>query len=637
MDMKITRTLVLALATGIALAGSLTAQRTNTLSTGLGLGLTEQSRPEIAVLDEDRFCMVSPQILTTPAGYTHLVVVDRAVDGPFLHYVPIVYPVLATKAVWTRPVALDPTSVVLPSAGLDEVLRTSDDALIVFTGLDNPATAQQHTYPLPVGAPRVAADVIRVSPTELAWIDAGLDGAWSTGDEFVRLIHGLGPNMTVEDVTIPGGSEGHLARFEDGSFAIRGFGLDATVGTADDMLLVVRPGNPGDASLHSVVKVKSANGLALIGSRWPQPVGDHHVAMPALGDDNRFGTADDLLVLISTDNGDADDELPVGDSAWNFLFGPGKIGVESDDTIVMGGPGPDGAAGTTDDVIQFRPRSAYNHLTEIFSPGVTLVNSAAAQTAPDVVTLDADVSIVRHYGTSSSDTLNAGIIVFRKLAAGSHVFAVHNFGEAVRDIVPMTEDSAALFLESGTVYVGSNLNSVSPMFQILPGAVHTFECRPARVTPSAVVSISTGPATYGYLDDEIKIWRARAAWEYGHGTPNAAGWDMHLTAGGAVPVVGGSTFFLHLDDAPPSRTGYFLMSLERDVVKPAVDADILLSIESLFPPTFWLTLADGTTYFPIIPPTSPVWEGVRVHGQFVIFNPTSPRQYELSNGLTMQF
>lgn len=608
-------------------------QRTESMPTGLGLGFGLGH--EIATLSEESFCMVSPAIASPATGLTHLVVVEQALDDPLVHYLPLTFSTPLTEKVWPTPIVLSSSRVAIPGPGGDNRYNTADDELIVYSGLDQPTTASQQSYPLPGGAPLLETRIIVVNDTEFAWFDPGADGMWKTGDELLKVLRNIGPNMTALFDPRASGMDGHVFELDNGMVAGRSAGPDLISSSGDEQFITIE----NDADRHQASIRVAPSGLFMhmpvIGAQWPQAVGSRY-ATPNAGADGRLGTSDDLLhVREFYTQTSIKDDRPLPQGFLHGIFGPGAIGSESDGTIVMAGAGMDLNPGTTDDLVGFIPQLGS---AQVFSPGFALTNPSLGHIHPEVVVLEGDVALVRHYGSSPGSNLGAGVLAFRRNAnTGARVMVNHSFGEGVREILPMGRAACAFVLESGAVRVAKRLDTASPVIQVVGTQLHEFASKPVALSPSLIVGMKQGPDGLGYHDDVIQFWRGRASWEYGEATANDQGFNMRLRSDGAIPIVAGPSFFVMLEGAPPSQSGYCLLSLERTSLMVSPDAELLVAVETMFPPYYWQTLADGTTWFPIIPPTDPLYEGARLHMQFIVFNPANARNYELSNGLTLQF
>jgi hypothetical protein len=139
-----------------------------------------------------------------------------------------------------QPVALTPTSFLVPAEGADGLPGTADDLAVLVTGVGRtPATRALATGYGATGAARIE----RLSATRAVLVTAGVDGTFGSADDGLLLLERLGSADLVVPIVLGGLGDSQQytpERLAADTVAIPGLGADLLPDTADDEVTVVR-------------------------------------------------------------------------------------------------------------------------------------------------------------------------------------------------------------------------------------------------------------------------------------------------------------------------------------------------------------------------------------------------------------
>lgn len=332
------------------------------------------------------------------------------------------------------PLALTPSTTLVPAEGSDETAPSADDVVLLIRGLGGNALRT------PLATPFLANDsagLVRLSATRAVALGAGADGAFGSDDDVVQLLDRLG---TLDLVTpIPVGAlkngEGSLAvPLGPGAIALRSVGADGEAQTEDDALVVV-------------TGLGAADGVTPLPAPWSTfstrlaALSPTALLAPSAGDDGVAGTEDDAVYLF-TDLGGANVRTPLPTP----YLAPDRAGTPvrlAANRALIGSCGPDGVLGTSDDALYLLDDlGGANALTPIAVPNLL------PQGAGGALALDESRAVVATAGADGDvGTDDDSLVVLSDLGGSDHASEVV-VGPLVADAaarpVPLAADAVAL-------------------------------------------------------------------------------------------------------------------------------------------------------------------------------------------------
>jgi hypothetical protein len=232
-----------------------------------GLGATNDvtslgaSSPWLTVLGPDRLVVGSTFVELVPGG----IVETPLVPGG-----------------WSHPVVLDPTRLLVPSAGPDTQLDTDDDLVHLFRNLGPGYERVDLAAPFLDGDP----EIVRLSPTRALVSSNGPDGDAATPDDGVLLLDQLGGAPVVTPIDVPGLWRDTLVALGPDVAVARGY---------DDLVVLDELGGANEAAAYSIGRL-APDTLAEL--RTPVRIGPRAAAVATVGPDGDWPSADDQVVTL---------------------------------------------------------------------------------------------------------------------------------------------------------------------------------------------------------------------------------------------------------------------------------------------------------------------------------------------------
>ncbi|MEE9395068.1 MAG: hypothetical protein V3W41_21475 [Planctomycetota bacterium] len=623
------------------LPGIVRSQIALEIATEFSLGQSsEGARSEPVVLGDDAFAILCPSFDSGNLGapFCNLIVMRRLHGVPLYKAIDYLTSAPTADDVWVNPIGLNSTSILIPGPGADGFYATSDDVLSVFRGLDFPLLAVQEDFLLGIAGPRRNSEIVCVDANTVMWVDYGPDGLANTGEEFVRIIRDLQGSPYADSIPLSWGASGRLVEMEPGYAAAVLSGPDGVFDSLDDTMDILHLDSVGGTVNVIHRKFVEKPSTPLLGVRWPIHIGNNKLIFPNLGRDGRFGSSDDQLVFLDTLDYTKTRGIQMGNHhPWSTIFGPANVDVDENGTIIMTAGGFDNLRGTPNDEIIFIS-SPFIGAANVDAVALTVaIHSNSLFEPTKSVTLSSGITMIPFRDTTTVGFVSAGVIIIKPGASGQRTATLHDMGETVDNIEALGATSAAVFTSSGAVFHLSHLDQASYETQHIAGIVAEDPKFVTVASKSVMISTAPGVIVNGFYNDRLQLWRLRATLPYGEPTANDQGYEMRLRGDGTLPKIDGPLFWITLESAPPSSFGYLLVAPSRGSYMPASDAEILINTESMLTPIAWSTDQNGNSSFPVIPLGVPELAGIAFNVQFLIVNTQNPRQFELSNGLTMVF
>lgn len=328
---------------------------------------------------------------------------------------------------------LTSSSLLVAAEGPDGSQGTADDVVLLVQDLGATNTVT------PLATPFLGSygEIVRLSPTRAVTLGYGPDGSGQTADDVLLLLDRLGSDNVVTSITVGAAYEGHSSGpFAIGASAagVASAGADNSYGTADDVLVVV-----SDLGGTNTVTPFPAPGLNSSGTR-PSPI-DGGVLIASQGPDFSEGSADDVVYSFR-------DLLGAGtrtDVATPFLSDYAQPMPLSPTSFAVNSNGPDGSDSSADDqlhlVVGLDGTPAVSTV-----PTPYLDDYAAGRPVP----FGPDTVVVRGFGADGSDQ-----------SADDVLFVVTDIGatNTVDEVImgPCEEDRECLMqvMRSGTGVVAN--------------------------------------------------------------------------------------------------------------------------------------------------------------------------------------
>ncbi|MBI2921327.1 MAG: hypothetical protein HYY18_09620 [Planctomycetes bacterium] len=303
------------------------------------------------------------------------------------------------------PVMIDGTALAIHGAGADFVFGSVDDTFLIVTGIGAVPALATVVVPSTVHTARMGR-MVRVGPTTIAMLGCGGDGLPGTADDTILVVQSaltipvgvivpaVGPMATDVDsepvatggdamlVPLKGadllgftaddtvalatalstpvppaptalaagnpaaGPHGRLAVLSSSDAVRYSTGADAALGTADDGLVLLTALTGAAASATFATGAAASHDLL--------PTSATSVAFVGEGADALDGTADDTCLEVSAIGG-----APVLNSnaigSFKVIGGPVLVPIAGDSVLAARTAGPDGSAGTADDLFGVAP------------------------------------------------------------------------------------------------------------------------------------------------------------------------------------------------------------------------------------------------------------------------------------------
>ncbi len=351
---------------------------------------------------------------------------------------------------------LTPMTFVVGTRGVDGQRGTADDKLLIVTGVGATPTT---TDIVVGGLPTAGARWTRLSATRALYQTSGADGVWSTGDEELVLVDGIGSTNSVSRLVVGSlqNQQGGMhvpVRLSPDTAVVPVLGADDSTGTDDDMIVVLT-----DLGGTPVATPLPAPFLDVGGRTQPTALSPTSFLVASSGPDGAPSTADDLLYLF-TDVGGANTrtEIPLPNL---HEYRPGRpVRLSATRAVVMS-EGPDGRYSTADDRIYV-------------VDGIGTSNAVSFATLPFISCCGAT----------------------RPTALGPDLAVVPTFGA---DGIQGTADDTLAFVSD----LGG-ANTVTPV--VVGGMDEDRSCRPLRLAADRVAVVTNGPdAVDNSADDRIAI------------------------------------------------------------------------------------------------------------------------------------
>ena len=304
-------------------------------------------------------------------------------------------------------VALTPTSFLVAAAGPDETIQTADDQVLLVTGIDGvPQVTPLATPYLPTWS-----RITRLSATRAAVIQAGADGSFSTADDGVHLLLGLGTTNTVTTrITGPLADVDYsmAVPFGPDLAVMAAIGPDASFETPDDVLHILS--DIGGAS--TVTTVPAADGTYQARAARLTPTS---FLSNSNGPDGNAHTADDVTYLF-TDVGGTNTRTPIA-TPYRMDGRPGQASRLSPTSAIMAGTGPDASSSTADDTfLLITDLGGANAVTQIPAPYQIDWSSAGPRRISETQAVSVTVG-----PDGASGTADDGLILLRDLGTSNTV------------------------------------------------------------------------------------------------------------------------------------------------------------------------------------------------------------------------
>lgn len=472
---------------------------------------------------------------------------------------------------WGTPASLDDTTVALPSPGSDGIAGTTDDALLVCTGVGTPAFTM-HVYQPGCG---LGTAIKGISSDTAVATGMGNDGLLGTPDDLLVVAHRDGGQVQFATHAL--------------GYAL-GVWLDSRVPLTVGQGALLYPTTTGPAGGQTVsqtftlvrglpaapqgVPVTSHTSGSLGGWGAPRPVylGQHRLAHQDAGPDRVAGTADDTIVLITgLDETPQVTHLAAGIGLGMPLW-PRQL-LDLGDVKVTGTNGPDGAFNTPDDGLAVVAGIEEMNLT------ITTIPLGGA---------------VSNIGGMGGDSVWA------------HVMGVgHLFVGAVTGLQPYS----------------TSLGISMPA----PGV-------PLVVNPWTLLFTRGGQTMGTQLNDEVVMVHFPYVESLGKGTEGAGGLRPRLVTD-RNPVLGTGTYAVRLEDAlpgAPCAVGFSHSPAWWQLSKSSVlyldPYRIIGWLEGTVDPM------GRYNWYTDLPP-DPALAGRSYAGQAAVLDPTHPDRFTLTNGL----
>jgi hypothetical protein len=268
-------------------------------------------------------------------GDETLVVIDRAGSGNVVTQV-VVGSLQQNQGGSHVPVRLTPSSVVLAVLGADLLSNTTDDVMVLVTGLG--ATPEVTLLPAPHLHTSGRTQAVALSPRSFLVASTGPDGNLSTDDDLLYLFTDVGGANARVDIPLPNlhyGRPGCPVRVSATLAVAISEGPDGKPETADDTIALLS----GLGTTNDVVQVTVG---AMEEDRECRPVrlGPNRLAVVTFGPDIDDDTADDQLAFLvdaGTSNLVFHADVP-GLAGW---VANQPLALSATALLVLGG-GPDG-------------------------------------------------------------------------------------------------------------------------------------------------------------------------------------------------------------------------------------------------------------------------------------------------------
>ncbi|NUN49566.1 MAG: hypothetical protein HUU15_12130 [Candidatus Brocadiae bacterium] len=266
----------------------------------------------------------------------------------------------------SQPVVFDASTLVIHTAGADDIVGTADDLIRLVTGIGAvPLVGSFGTGVLPAGP--IGIPVV-VSATAVVWVDAGFDTILGTIDDELSGLQGLPGAPALAGGVVVGpvadDASGRLAATGGDAVLIPTRGADLASGTPDDEIALM-------TSLSGVYAGPTALAAASppAGTAAQIAVLSSSVAVRSgMGADGTPGTADDLLVLLTALTG-----VPATGTIATGAIAAAAPLASSTTSAVAVGEGPDLTPGTADDRILEVTGIGTAPLLEFTQPGPVLL------------------------------------------------------------------------------------------------------------------------------------------------------------------------------------------------------------------------------------------------------------------------
>ncbi|MCB9833391.1 MAG: hypothetical protein H6807_13055 [Planctomycetes bacterium] len=551
-------------------------------------------------------------------------------------FVPVPGHLWDFEGIWHKPRRLDATSLIMAGAGADGRYGSFDDELIRVSGLDDPVRAEAKRVTLRVDGPTRDTELHVDGPRRVFYMLGQQDGDSASGPQIIVVadrIGEAGENVQVLEIRTLLGSGGAPYFVNIGTGWIFPLtGVDENFGTADDAFGYLRFDALGNAILSSI-----AFGLPVhvaTSGMWPGANGHDGFIFASPGPDQQIGDDDEILRVSSVSQVPTLRHMTCGGGRY-FVGATGNppVAVDPAGRLFLPQPGLDQTWGGDDDEIHVLTDAG-----TVVLPALAALRPTGGDALAPVALSDC-VTLMAQYGSSPFAFADLGVIVIR-FDPQSQTFSATSVPvfEDLRHIVPLDDDTAMLFTALGNSYVLRGLASGQILLLPVGQNVWDGQTTPRRISPSAVATFVYDPAdANGVVADLFRMHKVPAWFSYGEATANAAGYDLEVGIGTVQPRIGGQAYQVTLGDAPPSEPAALIVALARDDLLVAPDCHLLVEPESVLWIFNWGTFADGSSAISLMPPSDPLLQGIAGHFQWLVWDQSSPRGFQLSRGLTVSF
>jgi len=317
----------------------------------------------------------------------------------------------ASEGSISAPVPLSSRSYLMAAEGPDGAFTTADDVVLFVNGVGGTPTIT------PLATPYLSSysgRVVRLSATRAAVSTGGADGAFGTADDAVLLLDRIGSSNTVTSIVVGGlddvDSYSPVA-LSSASAVVATSGADLTANTADDVLVLLQ--GLGATNMATPLAAPSLDSSqSRVTALTPTSF-----LVASNGPDRAVRTADDQVYLftgVGSTNTRTDLAVP-----RIFRRAPRQSVRLSATRAIIATAGPDGSEATADDTLVLMDHlGTTNTLTSITVPSihdygaglsVALSDSTVVvgTEGPDSnqTTLDDQVAVVTGLGTTNTVTL----------------------------------------------------------------------------------------------------------------------------------------------------------------------------------------------------------------------------------------